>query len=100
MFAAFLLADEGYDVWLGNARGNSWSRQHVNLTTEDNAFWDFSFHEIGTRDLPAIIDYVLEQTGVSSVSSCLNQISNSGTYWTISRFTMRDIRKEPPSTTL
>lgn len=71
----------------------------MNLTTADNAFWDFSFHEIGTRDLPAIIDYVLEQTGVSSVSSCLNKISNSGTYLTIFRFTMLDIRKEPPSTT-
>lgn len=66
---AFLLADEGYDVWLGNARGNSWSREHINYTTQDSGFWQFSWHEIGTIDIPTTIDYVLEQTGVSGVRS-------------------------------
>ncbi|XP_066150373.1 lipase 3-like [Euwallacea fornicatus] len=64
---AFILADEGYDVWMGNVRGNSWSREHVSLTTDTDAYWKFSFHEIGTIDLPAIIDYILDQTGVSSI---------------------------------
>uniref|UniRef100_A0AAR5PTV1 Lipase n=2 Tax=Dendroctonus ponderosae TaxID=77166 RepID=A0AAR5PTV1_DENPD len=64
---AFELADQGYDVWMGNARGNSWSREHESLTIDDSNFWKFSWHEIGTIDLPAMIDYVLEQTGVSGI---------------------------------
>ncbi|XP_050297068.1 lipase 3-like isoform X2 [Anthonomus grandis grandis] len=64
----FLLADAGYDVWMGNARGNTWSRNHTTLNPDKDAkFWKFSFHEIGLYDIPAMIDYALEKTGASSV---------------------------------
>ncbi|XP_053699452.1 lipase 1-like [Sabethes cyaneus] len=59
---AYLLADRGYDIWMGNARGNRYSRQHERLRVEQPAFWNFTFHEIGFYDVPAMIDYVLEQT--------------------------------------
>lgn len=62
-----MLADQGYDVWLGNARGNTYSRRHTSFNPdggrkERSKFWAFSWHEIGTIDLPTMIDYVLEKT--------------------------------------
>lgn len=59
---AFLMADNGFDVYLGNARGNSYSLKHKTLGIESQKFWDFSWHEIGIYDLPAMIDFVLNRT--------------------------------------
>ncbi|XP_018364290.1 PREDICTED: lipase 3-like [Trachymyrmex cornetzi] len=60
---AFLLADEGYDVWLGNARGTSYSNTHTSDNIKPKAYWNFSWHEIGVYDLPAMIDYIVKTTG-------------------------------------
>lgn len=38
----YILADHGYDVWLGNARGTSHSRKHVTLNPDyDSSYWQF-----------------------------------------------------------
>jgi len=56
-----LLCDEGYDVWMGNNRGNVYSRNHTALSPDrDAAFWDFTFEDMAAFDLPAEIRYVLE----------------------------------------
>lgn len=39
--AGYLLADEGYDVWMGNARGNHYSRRHKRLSVLDKDYWLF-----------------------------------------------------------
>lgn len=54
----FILADLGYDVWLGNARGNTYSRHHTQMSNSDKKYWDFSFHEMAIYDLPAEIDFI------------------------------------------
>ncbi|XP_047996958.1 lipase 3-like [Leguminivora glycinivorella] len=60
---AYLLAKEGYDVWLGNSRGCKHSRRHIEMSPSQGAFWDFSWHEVGYYDLPAMINYALNTTG-------------------------------------
>ncbi|XP_046961785.1 lipase 3-like [Vanessa cardui] len=66
---AYILADEGYDVWLGNARGVLNSRRHVTLDPDVDVeeFFDITYEDIGMKDLPAIIDYILELTGKSKL---------------------------------
>lgn len=59
---AFLLADKGYDVFMMNSRGNTYSKNHTTLKVDSDEFWQFSFHEIGIYDLPAVIDYILRIT--------------------------------------
>lgn len=69
---AYILYDQGYDVWLPNARGNDYSTGHTKYNRngtprERKRYWDFSWHEIGKFDLAASIDYVLKNTSFSKV---------------------------------
>jgi lysosomal acid lipase/cholesteryl ester hydrolase len=65
---AFVLARNGYDVWLGNNRGNRFSNSHVSMTVEDKEFWDFYQEDMGLYDLPALILFIKEKTGQESIS--------------------------------
>lgn len=58
---AFEMSNQGYDVWMANSRGSTYSLNHTQFDYRHDArYWDFSFHEIGLYDLPAQIDYILE----------------------------------------
>lgn len=61
-FLAFILADAGYDVWLGNFRGTMYARNHkiFNDTTEE--FWNFTFDNLGQFDASAQLDLVYNET--------------------------------------
>lgn len=62
---AYMLYDNGYDVWMGNARGTKSSKNHVYSSSSGRRrkqYWSFSLHEIGIYDLPACIDHVLRDT--------------------------------------
>ncbi|CAK9298209.1 unnamed protein product [Gordionus sp. m RMFG-2023] len=57
----YILADNGLDVWIGDIRGNIYSRKHKTYTTNDNKFWDWSFDEIAKYDIPAIINFIIKK---------------------------------------
>ena len=66
---AFFLADCGFDVWLNNSRGNCYSRQHKYFDADvDKEYWDFSFHELGKFDQPAVFNYILNQTDMPNLT--------------------------------
>lgn len=64
----FYLSDNGYDVWLGNARGTRYSNKHTTLSNKSFDYWNFDWHEIAVKDLPASIDYILKNTGNKKIS--------------------------------
>jgi pimeloyl-ACP methyl ester carboxylesterase len=65
---AYILADQGFDVWMGNVRGNIYSTNHVNIPPTSPQFWDFSFDEFARYDLPETVDYILAATGYKTLS--------------------------------
>merc|ERR1712055_157185 len=66
----YMPADAGYDVWLGNYRGNTYSRNHTFLNPDawlNHHFWDFTWDEMDKFDLPTSIEKVLEETGQEEI---------------------------------
>jgi len=63
------LADLCYDVWMGNFRGNTYSKRHIEYdpVLHKREFWSHSWHELGYYDVAANIDYALAVTGQESL---------------------------------
>ncbi|XP_071710112.1 triacylglycerol lipase 2-like isoform X2 [Rutidosis leptorrhynchoides] len=59
---ALILADNGYDVWIANTRGTSFSRRHISIDPSKPEFWNWTWDEIAARDLPAVIAFIFNQT--------------------------------------
>jgi pimeloyl-ACP methyl ester carboxylesterase len=64
---AFVTARGGYDVWLGNSRGNTYSLGHVNKM-KDKEYWAFDWEQMGQYDIPAVIEHIVQVTGNQKVS--------------------------------
>ena len=66
-----VLLNAGYDVWLGNCRGNMYSEKHERYGVKDKRYWDFSIDELAKFDLPAMVNTIRVQDQTSSSSSSL-----------------------------
>jgi len=58
----FLLSDAGFDVWLGNSRGNTYSNTHKKYSIKSDEYWKFSWDEMAAKDMPAVVDYIISIT--------------------------------------
>ena len=77
--ALFALADEGYDVFIGNNRATDYSNVNTNYPDADNpnsadyaaqnkAKYDSGWYEMGQYDVPAMLNKVTEVAGVEKAT--------------------------------
>lgn len=60
---AFWLLEQGYDVYLGNIRTN-FKMPHRHYPRSDPRYWSWDVKDIGMYDVPAIVEFVLKETGI------------------------------------
>ncbi|KAI9676044.1 MAG: cholesterol esterase [Caeruleum heppii] len=64
----FQLVEKGFDVWLGNNRGNKYSKKSTLHSPTSTAFWNFSMDQFAFHDIPDSISYILSTTSQPSLS--------------------------------
>lgn len=61
----YIMANKGFEVWVGNSRGNKYSKAHKVLNPLDDKdkekFFDYSFDEMAKYDIIACLTYILNQ---------------------------------------
>ena len=63
-YTPYILADEGYVVYIGSGRGSIYSQQHETLDATEDAeeFWDFSYQDFD-KDVLAELAAMYEDAG-------------------------------------
>ena len=73
MSIPFILARNGFNVFLGNNRGSKYSRTHETLRPDksrDDAkkYFDYSWYDFGEHDVLGNVDYILRLTGKKKIA--------------------------------
>jgi lysosomal acid lipase/cholesteryl ester hydrolase len=64
----FVLVEIGFDVWLGNNRGNKYSKKSVRYDPNSKDFWNYSIDDFAWHDIPDSIEYILDMTKLKTLS--------------------------------
>ncbi|CAB3396844.1 unnamed protein product [Caenorhabditis bovis] len=64
---AFVMADAGFDVWIGNLRGTEYGMNHTTLSIFSQHFWNFSLYDHSHHDLKSQVEYILNVTDQPSL---------------------------------
>eukprot|EP01018_Ginkgo_biloba_P027217 Gb_28601 [translate_table: standard] len=63
---AFMLADSGYDIWIGSTRSSTFSYGHKTYKRSDEVdvaeFWEWNWDDLVAHDLPAMLHFVNNMT--------------------------------------
>ncbi|KAJ3621876.1 hypothetical protein MTP99_002427 [Tenebrio molitor] len=59
---AFQLADQGYDIWLGNNRGTRYSLKHQHYSSSDFDYWNYNWNDLSEHDMRASLQKVANVT--------------------------------------
>lgn len=55
---AFMMANSGYEVWIGNTRSSNYTFGHLKFTRKEKEFWNWSWDDLVKSDLPSMLQYV------------------------------------------
>ena len=64
----FYFTDKGFDCWFINFRGNILNLSHKNTNISYEEFFDFSYDDLGQKDVPTCIDNILKITKKSKLT--------------------------------
>lgn len=83
----FRLANEGYDVFFGNNRGNSYSPGHMFYSQQSNPekYFDYSFPDLGNHDLPAQLTKALSVSGAQKLTYIGHSQGTSQMFYKLSK---------------
>lgn len=67
----------GYDVWLGNTRGNKYSERHETLDSiNDYEYWHNSYPDSSAQyDMPAFLEKVISSSNVQKVTMICHSVA-------------------------
>jgi gastric triacylglycerol lipase len=58
----------GFDVWMANTRGNTFSRGNYDYSFRDPLYWRHSIDQYALVDAPAQIDMALQVSGAKKLA--------------------------------
>jgi len=91
---AYMLHDAGFDVWMGNSRGNVFAFQNTRLSISSKEFWSaVDIDTMASIDTPTVIDYVLRTTNQRGLSWVGHSQGTTQMFAALSRqYTLQDGR--------